>query len=138
MRKNLSQGVEIEEKGDNDVLFKDAWVTKLINRSVLSVRGRDATSLLQNVSTTDMGTFKREGPERAALYSSFLNIKGKTMFDAFIVKPKLALQSDEDTEYWVDLHQEDIDPLRKHLHKYALRKNVRIEDISHVIKSFSI
>jgi len=56
----------------------------------LSVRGRDATNLLQNVATTDMGTFKKEGDDRAALYSAFLNVKGKTMFDAFIVKPKLA------------------------------------------------
>jgi folate-binding Fe-S cluster repair protein YgfZ len=85
-----------------------------------------------------MGTFKKEGATRAALYSAFLNVKGKTMFDAFIVKPKLANQCDDDTEYWVDLHEEDIDPLRKHLHKYALRKNVKIEDISHIIKSFSI
>ena len=85
-----------------------------------------------------MGTFKKEGAERAALYSSFLNVKGKTMFDAFIVKPKLANQCDDDTEYWLDLHEEDLEPLRKHLHKYALRKNIKIEDISHIIKSFSI
>jgi folate-binding Fe-S cluster repair protein YgfZ len=57
---------------------------------VLSVRGRDATGLLQNVSTTDMTTFKKEGADRAAIYSAFLNVKGKTMFDAFIVKPVLA------------------------------------------------
>ena len=85
-----------------------------------------------------MGTFKKEGLTRAALYSAFLNVKGKTMFDAFIVRPILANQCDDDTEYWVDLNEEDIDPLRKHLHKYALRKNVKIEDISHIIKSFSI
>jgi hypothetical protein len=37
-----------------------------------------------------MEIFKKEGNDRAALYSAFLNVKGKTMFDAFIVKPKLA------------------------------------------------
>jgi hypothetical protein len=37
-----------------------------------------------------MGTFKKEGSTRAALYSAFLNVKGKTMFDAFIVRPILA------------------------------------------------
>lgn len=52
---------QIESNGDSTDVFKDAWVTKLINRSILSVRGRDATNLLQNVSTTDMGTFKKEG-----------------------------------------------------------------------------
>ena len=85
-----------------------------------------------------MSLFKKEGSELAALYSSFLSVKGKTMFDAFIVKPKLANQTDDDTEYWLDLHEQDIDTLRKHLHKYALRKNVKIEDISHIIKSFSL
>jgi folate-binding Fe-S cluster repair protein YgfZ len=102
------------------------------------VRGRDATSLLQNVATTDMNVFSKEGADRAALYSSFLNVKGKTLFDAFIVKPRLANQCADDTEYWLDLHETDIEQLRKHLHKYALRRNVQIEDISHIIKSFSI
>lgn len=136
IEKGFEQG--IQEDPNVTTVFKDAWVTKLINRSILSVRGRDATSLLQNTSTTDMMTFKKEGKDRAAIYSAFLNVKGKTMFDAFIVRPVLANQCDEDTEYWLDLHEDDIDPLRKHLHKYALRKNVKIEDISHIIKSFSI
>ena len=45
-----------------------------------------------------------ESEDRAAIYTSFLNVKGKTMFDAFVVKPKLAGQTKEDMEYWVDLH----------------------------------
>lgn len=63
-----------------------------------------------------------ESNERAAIYTSFLNVKGKTMFDAIIVKPRLAGQTTDDMEYWVDVHQSDIEPLRKHLRRYALRK----------------
>ena len=118
-------------------IFPDNWVTKLTNRSILSIRGRDATDLLQNTTTQDMGLFK-ESEDRAAIYTSFLTVKGKTMYDAIVVKPKLAAQTDEDMEYWVDIHEEDIDALRKHLRRYALRKNLQIEDISHIIKSFSI
>lgn len=118
-------------------IFPDNWVTKLTNRSILSIRGRDATDLLQNTTTQDMNLFK-ESEDRAAIYTSFLTVKGKTMYDAIVVKPKLAAQTDEDMEYWVDIHEEDIDALRKHLRRYALRKNLQIEDISHIIKSFSI
>lgn len=121
----------------NKPLFSDGWVTKLTNRRVMSVRGRDATDLLQNVSTQDMGIFDKE-ETRAAVYTGFLSVKGKILFDAIITKPKLASQTSEDMEYWVDLHEDDIEPLKKHLRRYAMRKNVQIEDISHVIKSFSI
>jgi folate-binding Fe-S cluster repair protein YgfZ len=41
-------------------------------------------------------------------------------------------------EYWVDLHENDAEAFEKHLRKYALRKNIQIQDISNVIKSFSI
>ena len=44
-----------------------------------------------------------ESPERAAIYTSFLTVKGKTMLDAFVVKPRLAGQSEDDMEYWVDI-----------------------------------
>ena len=112
----------MQSKADKS-LFPDQWITKLTNRSVLSIRGRDALGLLQNTTTQDMNVFT-ESSERAAVYSSFLNVKGKTMHDAFIVKPRLAGQTDEDMEFWLDLHQDDIDPLRKHLRMYALRKNI--------------
>ena len=49
-----------------------------------------------------MSLFKKE-EDRAALFTAFLNVKGKTMFDAMIVKPKLAGQYDEEIEYWIDV-----------------------------------
>jgi folate-binding Fe-S cluster repair protein YgfZ len=112
----------MQSKANKD-LFPDNWVTKLTNRSILSIRGRDATDLLQNTSTQDMNLFK-ESQDRAAVYTSFLTVKGKTLYDAIVVKPRLASQTDDDMEYWLDIHEEDIDPLRKHLRKYALRKNI--------------
>lgn len=73
----------------NKALFHDNWVTKLTNRSVISIRGKDATELLQNTSTNDLSLFQ-ESDDRAAIYTNFLTVKGKTMFDAFVVKPRLA------------------------------------------------
>ena len=79
-----------------------------------------------------------ETDDRAAIYTSFLTVKGKTLYDAFVVKPKLAGQSSEDMEYWVDIDAEDGEKLRKHLRRYAMRKNIAIEDVSHIIKPYSI
>lgn len=52
-----------------------------------------------------MKLFTKEDPDRAAIYTSFLNVKGKIMFDAIICKPKLAGQSSDnpEIEYWVDV-----------------------------------
>ena len=41
-------------------------------------------------------------------------------------------------EYWVDVHERDAETFMKHCRKYALRKNIKIEDISHIIKSFTV
>jgi len=62
----------------------------------------------------------------------------RRMFDAIIAKPRLAAQSPNDMEYWVDVHERDAETFIKHCRKYALRKNIKIEDISHIIKSFTV
>jgi len=69
---------------------EDLIITKLKNRSVISVRGPDATSFLQNIITQDMKSFKDYDGERAALFTGFLNVKGRILMDGIIVKPKLA------------------------------------------------
>jgi hypothetical protein len=37
-----------------------------------------------------MNLFEKEKPGRAAIFSAFLNAKGKVLFDSMIIKPKLA------------------------------------------------
>ena len=44
------QDAIMQQRGNRD-LFSANWITKLTNRSVISIRGRDATDLLQNTST---------------------------------------------------------------------------------------
>lgn len=84
-----------------------------------------------------MKIFNKEGDDRAALFTAFLNVKGKTMFDAMIVKPKLAGQNENEIEYWIDIEGDnDADELTKHLKRYAIRKKLQISDLSHIIKSF--
>lgn len=65
-------------------------------------------------------------------------MKGKILFDAIICKPRLANQETGDVEYWLDVADYDVEAVLKHLKKYSIRKKVHTEDISHVIKSFSV
>lgn len=114
------------------------WVTKLYSRKVISLRGPDSTKFLQGLITQDMSMFDLESKDRAAIYTAFLNVKGKILFDAIIVKPLLANQNKEDMEYWIDIADYDIEDFQKHLKKYSIRKKIQVVDISDVIKSYSI
>ena len=64
--------------------------------------------------TADMNAFKQE--TRGAIFTTFLSVKGKVMFDALVAKPRLAEQKEgDDIEYWMDLAQEDAQDAVKHL-----------------------
>ena len=54
--------------------------------------------------TQDINMFKRDGgKERAAIFTTFLNIKGKIIFDAILAKPLLANQREDDMEFWMEV-----------------------------------
>ena len=59
--------------------------------------------------------FHKEGIKRAAIFTNFLTVKGKIIFDAFIAKPMLANQRDDDMEFWMDVAAEDCETAFKHL-----------------------
>jgi len=84
-----------------------------------------------------MRLFQQE-PERAAIYTGLLTVKGRVMFDAIIAKPKLASQTLDDMEYWIDVHERDVEAFLKHIKRYSMRKIIKFDDISHVIKTFAI
>lgn len=80
----------------------------------MSVRGSDSTQFLQGLISQDINLFQHE-PDRAAIYTCFMNVKGKLLYDSIIAKPLLANQSKNDMEYWVDVAQDDVEHLMKHL-----------------------
>jgi tRNA-modifying protein YgfZ len=89
-------------------------VTHLTNRRVLSIRGPDAHSFLQGLMTADMNAFKEE--TRGAIFTTFLSVKGKIMFDAMVAKPRIAEQKEGgEIEYWMDIAQDDAQDALKHL-----------------------
>lgn len=103
---------------------------------MISVRGPNSSEFLQNLISQDITLFEKEYPDRAAIMTSFMNPKGKVLFDAFVIKPRLAGQKEE-PEYWIDVgSDEDSTALLRHLKRYAIRKPLVIKDISHIIKSY--
>jgi folate-binding Fe-S cluster repair protein YgfZ len=40
-------------------------------------------------------------------------------------------------EFWVDVAGEDAETALKHMKKYAIRKKVAIQDISHILRVYS-
>lgn len=60
------------------------------------------------------------------------------MFDAMIVKPQLARQYEPDIEYWIDVHESHVPILMEHFKKHRMRKNIFFEDISEIIKVFTL
>ena len=85
---------------------------------MLSIRGADSQTFLQGLMTQDINIFKRKDgktAERAAIFSTFLNVKGKIIFDAIVAKPLLANQSDQDMEFWMEVADEDQAEALKHL-----------------------
>lgn len=113
--------------------LNDGWFSNLEDRRVLSISGSDATVFLQDMSTQNMRKFEAQ-KDRRALYSIFLNAKGRIKFDAIIVKPELAGQREPHMEYWIDCNADSADALMKHFRTYALRKHVEVNDISEFIK----
>jgi hypothetical protein len=52
--------------------------------------------------TADMNAFKEE--TRGAIFTTFLSVKGKVMFDAMVAKPRIAEQKEGgEIEYWMDI-----------------------------------
>ena len=74
----------------------------------MSVRGPDSTKLLQRITTNNLNKFERDGPSRVALYSGLLTEDKALPFGIIILKPRLAGQTPDNVEYWVDVVKDDV------------------------------
>ena len=59
-------------------------MTKLTKRKVISVRGQDSMTFLQGLMTQDVNLLLQD-KLRGAIFTNFLTVKGKLLFDAFHV-----------------------------------------------------
>ena len=96
----------------------------LKNKSLIQVRGKEASNFLQGLITNDMKHYE-EGA--ANLYALFLNIKGRVMYDVIIYKTQ------EDDVYYIECDSQAVEPLKKHLKMYRVRKKIDIDSLGDTI-----
>lgn len=93
---------------------------RLNDRSVLRVSGDEASDFLQGMITNDMKHLEEGIPN---IYTLFLNVKGRVMYDAIVYK------SEEGNSYYVECDSEIVAPLQKHLKIYRVRRKIDVEQI---------
>ncbi|XP_076758530.1 iron-sulfur cluster assembly factor IBA57, mitochondrial [Xylocopa sonorina] len=92
----------------------------LKDKSLLRVRGNEASIFLQGLITNDMKHFEQGA---ANLYALFLNIKGRVMYDVIIYKTQ------EDNVYYIECDLQAVEPLQKHLKMYRVKKRIDIDHL---------
>ena len=92
---SIEQQNNIADK-DFENIKKYNYLFKLNNRAVVSVTGLDASSFLQSMTTNDMKLLDDNNPQghiengqRVSIFTSFLNPKGRVLYDAIIIKSHL-------------------------------------------------
>ncbi|KOC64667.1 Putative transferase CAF17, mitochondrial [Habropoda laboriosa] len=93
-------------------------------KSLLRVRGNEASSFLQGLITNDMKHFE-EGA--ANIYALFLNIKGRVMYDVIIYR------SEEDNVYYIECDSQAVGLLQKHLKMYRVRRKIDIDNLGDTV-----
>ncbi|XP_031845661.1 iron-sulfur cluster assembly factor IBA57, mitochondrial [Nomia melanderi] len=101
----------------------------LKNRSLLRIRGKDASDFLQGLITNDM---KHIGEGAANLYALFLNIKGRVLYDVIVYK------SQEDDVFYIECDSQAAGSLQKHLKMYLVRRKIDIDNIESNINVWSL
>jgi folate-binding Fe-S cluster repair protein YgfZ len=89
----------------------------------VTYRGADASKLLQGVVTNDM---KRLDGAGSAMYTAFLNSKGRSMFEGHVAVGT-------DGAFLVDVHSSAAADAVAHLVRHRLRAKVTIEDASQTL-----
>lgn len=90
----------------------------LKHRSIVKLSGEGVSDFLQGLITNDMKHLQ-EGS--ANIYSIFLNIKGRVLFDSIIYK------ASEPKIFYIECDSSIVSSLMKHLKMYKLRRQVDIE-----------
>ncbi|VDK44014.1 unnamed protein product [Anisakis simplex] len=91
-------------------------VIHLVQRALLSLKGRDTRQLLQGLTTNDLSLLRRNG----ALYTLLLNNRGRIEYDLIVYERN-------DDEFLVECDSDRRDTLKRLLQMYRMHKNVVIE-----------
>ena len=109
-------------------------LTKITNRTIISMRGPDVPKFLQNTLTADVTQLDKVDDHRC-VYGLFLNPKGRIFTDAFVIKPYLPENKTGELVYWVDIDKQYFELVFKYFQKYSLRKKIDFEHLDDSILS---
>lgn len=93
---------------------------RLNDRSVLRVNGDETSDFLQGLITNDMKHLE-EGASN--IYTLFLNVKGRVMYDAIVYK------SEERNSYYVECDSQIAASLQRHLKLYRVKRKIDVEHV---------
>ncbi|XP_072164595.1 putative transferase CAF17 homolog, mitochondrial [Diadema setosum] len=113
--------------------------TRLVSRSLILLRGRDAGDLLQGLMTNDVELLGEDDEGLPAIFSMFLNKQGRILYDVMCYRWGGG-QEGEPLSYVLECDSTISPELQKHLKIYRIRKKVDIASLDseyHVWSVFS-
>lgn len=102
---------------------------RLNDRSILRVSGNESSTFLQGLITNDM---KHLAEGASNIYTLFLNIKGRVMYDAIVYK------TEESNVFYVECDSQIVESLQRHLQMYRIRRKVDVKYIGDKINIWSM
>lgn len=95
-------------------------VQRLKERALIELKGPDASDFLQGLITNDINHI---ADGAGSMYTMFLNVKGRVLFDALIYK------REEKNCFWIECDSSSTGALQKHLKIYKVRRKVEISSL---------
>ncbi|ESO93946.1 hypothetical protein LOTGIDRAFT_182349 [Lottia gigantea] len=106
----------------------------LKSRSLVELKGRDTTDLLQGLITSDVTLLN---DKKLSQYSMMLNVQGRVLYDLLLyyIPSETCDENTLPSTVWIECDSQIKDELIQTIKKYKIRKKVTISDIS---KDFNI
>jgi transferase CAF17, mitochondrial len=102
-------------------------ITRLADRRLVSITGKDAAKLLQGLITNNIETLLEEN--RSGFYAAFLNSHGRLLTDSFIYRiPKTHVDNGKDG-FWIEVDESLVKILCQYLQRHRLRSEVAVKPL---------
>ncbi|CAD8165900.1 unnamed protein product [Paramecium pentaurelia] len=117
------------------MLKKLSHFARLDNRTILSIKGRDAFEILQGITTNDIRQIQQSQS------TLFLNTNGRIICEAILHRPQI--QKNDQWQYcndeiWMDIDIDIKSSLVNHIKKFLIRKKVQITDYEDQLHIFQV
>ncbi|KAF9112558.1 ccr4 associated factor [Mortierella sp. AM989] len=106
----------------------------LPTRGLLEIRGKDASKFLQGLITNHMPRIENGG---CGFLATFLNPKGRVMYDAFI-HPTNAFKEESDPAFLIECDARALPELHKHIARFVLRSKVKLVGVTDSFDVYSV